>query len=491
MSNIPAKNGNGAVFQLSAVTLPDGSQSQAVVLVDSTGTPVTAWPLSQGAATDAKLVEILDKLNASLAVTGPLTDEQLRASAVPVSGTFWQATQPISAAALPLPSNAATASAQGQILSHLQSGSVHVGGAVSVSNLPATQAVSVTSLPLPAGAATETTLAAVRDRLPATPHAQPLTDEQLRTAPVEVTTGCAEDAPATPSTPGFPMLAVRRDSDDATADDGDWAWLKLDEEGRLKVATKPASITPTVGNLAALNSTVVCDARRASNIVFHLKNVGTVTMAAGTFVFEASLDSTNGTDGTWFGIQAARSNANTAATSVAITSLAVNAGDTYAWEASVNGYRWFRVRCSVAATTNSVARWTLQPGSYATEPLPVNQVSTVTATANIGTYGGIVYTDSSANLAISAAFTGTSRDAGSTVGYGVFAANAYADQAGTLYIDKSTDGTTWRPARQVAVAADTPVELKMLITTRYNRVRYVNGAVAQTAFLLTSTMQRI
>lgn len=34
--------------------------------------------------------------NASLAVTGPLTDTQLRASAVPVSGTFFQGTQPVS-----------------------------------------------------------------------------------------------------------------------------------------------------------------------------------------------------------------------------------------------------------------------------------------------------------------------------------------------------------------------------------------------------------
>ena len=38
----------------------------------------------------------------------PLTDTQLRASAVPVSGTFFQATQPVSAASLPLPSGAAT-----------------------------------------------------------------------------------------------------------------------------------------------------------------------------------------------------------------------------------------------------------------------------------------------------------------------------------------------------------------------------------------------
>lgn len=43
----------------------------------------------------------------SLTVDGPLTDTQLRASAVPVSGTFYQATQPVSAASLPLPSGAA------------------------------------------------------------------------------------------------------------------------------------------------------------------------------------------------------------------------------------------------------------------------------------------------------------------------------------------------------------------------------------------------
>ena len=41
-------------------------------------------------------------------VSGPLTDAELRATAVPVSGTFFQATQPVSAASLPLPTGAAT-----------------------------------------------------------------------------------------------------------------------------------------------------------------------------------------------------------------------------------------------------------------------------------------------------------------------------------------------------------------------------------------------
>lgn len=464
----PVKNAEGATFQLAMLTAAGVGEVQCIALVGADGQPITAWPLPTGAATEDGQVAIASAVATLAQALGSGMSVTNFPASQTVSGTVnvgnFPATQPVSVAALP---------------------------SVAVNNFPATQPVSLASVPLPPNAATSADVQAVRDRLPATPHTQPLTDTQLRATPVEVVPNQAEDSPAIPGAPGFPMLGVRNDSDAPTADDGDWTWLKLDEEGRLKVATKPASITPTVGDLAALNSAIACDVRRASNVVFHLKNTGTATMAAGTFVFEASLDSTNGTDGTWFGVQAARSNANTAATSVAITSLAVGAGDTYAWEASVNGYRWFRVRCSVAATTNSVARWTLQPGSYATEPLPVNQVSTVTATANIGTYGGVVYTDSSANLAISATFTGTSRDAGSTVGYGVFAANAFADQAGTLYIDKSTDATTWRAAAQIAVAANVPASLKIAITTRYNRVRFVNGPVAQTAFLLTSTMQRI
>jgi hypothetical protein len=51
-------------------------------------------------------------ISGTTAVSGPLTDAQLRATAVPVSGTFWQTTQPVSAAALPLPSGAATAAKQ-------------------------------------------------------------------------------------------------------------------------------------------------------------------------------------------------------------------------------------------------------------------------------------------------------------------------------------------------------------------------------------------
>jgi hypothetical protein len=57
-----------------------------------------------------------------------LTDTQLRASAVPVSGTFFQATQPIS----------------GTVTANAGTGTFTVSGSVSVSNFPASQAVTGT-----------------------------------------------------------------------------------------------------------------------------------------------------------------------------------------------------------------------------------------------------------------------------------------------------------------------------------------------------------
>ena len=108
-----------------------------------------------------------------------LTDTQLRASAVPVSGTFWQATQPVSAVSLPLPTDASTSALQttgNSSLSSidaktpsLSSGRVPVESNL-VQGLTDTQLrasavpVSAASLPLPTGAATESTLAALNNK---------------------------------------------------------------------------------------------------------------------------------------------------------------------------------------------------------------------------------------------------------------------------------------------------------------------------------------
>lgn len=89
----------------------------------------------------------------------------------------------------------------------------------------------------------------------------------------------------------------------------------------------------------------------------------------------------------------------------------------------------------------------------------------------------------------SATVTGVKRDVG--VGPGVnhglcaFNAMAVSDQAGTLRIESSLDGTTWyRSTADVAVAANTPVILSIPVVSQFHRAVYVNGATAQGSFKL-------
>lgn len=317
---------------------------------------------------------------------------------------------------------------------------------------------------------------------------------RLLVAGESATTGYNIDGASAGNEYGIVSLGVRHDEETSLVSaDGDFHPLTFNSQGRLKASTMPGMYDAVTGNLTTINQTLLVDVTRSSNIVMHVKNTGTSAMAAGAFVFEGSLDSTNGTDGTWFAIQAVRSNANTIELASGTLSLAAGVGLGYSWEASVNAYNWVRVRCTTTVTANSIATWRIQRGSYATEPIPAIQTHGVsgTVTANIGTAGLIAYTDSSTNLAGAAAFTGASRDGGATPAYNMFVANAIADKDGTLYIQKSTDGTTWRNAAMVAVTANVPKELIVKVTTRYNRVYYVNGATSQTQFLLTSAYQRI
>jgi hypothetical protein len=210
--------------------------------------------------------------------------------------------------------------------------------------------VNATNLPLPAGASTEATLAVVRSELEAI-------DSYFK----------AEDAPAVSGDKGLLFLAMRQLADTTSTDaDGDYTALKIDEEGRAKVSTKPASFPIVTGNITANAQTVFCDVSRASNVMIAM--VAT-SLVGHNSTFEGSIDSTNGTDGNWFGIQVIRSNANT----IELVTGVLAATPAYAWEASVNGLSFIRVRAT--AHTSGTAAWKFQRGSYATEPIPGAQIS--------------------------------------------------------------------------------------------------------------------
>ena len=259
---------------------------------------------------------------------------------------------------------------------------------------------------------------------------------------------------------GIPSLSVRSDADTSYVADGDLAMLHVDEEGRLKTSSKTASFALIQGVSATVASTVVADVSRASNVVFHVKNVSATNMTAGQWAFEGSVDSTNGTDGTWFAIQAIRSNANTIELATGTLTINANLGLAYSWEASVNAYQWFRVRCTTAATASTSPTWSIRRGSYATEPIPGSQVSGTqavsgTVTANWGTIttgtNYNVVTASSTNAAVVKASAGAL--------FELTVSNVTATPVFVKFYNKTTAPTvgTDVPVLTVPVAANTTV----------------------------------
>jgi len=405
---------------------------------------------------------------------------------------------------------------------------------VQVANLPGTQPVSATALPLPTGAATETTAAALLTAAQAikesaetlvgrtintgavsgtvaldgptlaaleaisadTGLAQPLTDAQLRASAVPFSaaalplpTGAATEAtlaavqtllatlngtvgvhnaPFVDGAPGQVMLAKRRDSDSTTVADGDLNTLNMDEEGRLKVASKPASYAATVGNVTSATSTVVVNTERFSNLMIHCAG----TFAGVNCTFEGSLNSTNGTDGNWFAVQAIRSSANTIETTTGVLA----AAPAYAWELSVNALRYFRIRAT--AWTSGAQVWTLIPGTYATEPIPGAQVSatqpisgTVTATVTGGTVLPVTPTTLFTNSAATTNATLVKNTAGTLWSIAVSNTNAAARFLKLFNLTTAPTVGTSVPVFTVAIPSGGTV----LVNGGSNGIRFATG----------------
>lgn len=104
----------------------------------------------------------------AIPVSGPVTDDQLRASALPVTVVNFPAAQPVTDNGGSLTVDGTVSISGGVAVSgpltdaQLRASAVPVSGSVSVSNFPVTQPVSAAALPLPTGASTEVTLALVK-----------------------------------------------------------------------------------------------------------------------------------------------------------------------------------------------------------------------------------------------------------------------------------------------------------------------------------------
>ncbi len=103
---------------------------------------------------------------------------------------------------------------------------------------------------------------------------------------------------------------------------------------------------------------------------------GDVAATGVNLTFEASVDSTNGTDGSWFPVQAVRTNANTVETATGVLALGVGVPHGYGYRANAASYAWFRVR-STAITAGAV-EVTIRGSRFPIEPAPVTPTHGVT-----------------------------------------------------------------------------------------------------------------
>lgn len=128
-------------------------------------------------------------------------------------------------------------------------------------------------------------------------------------------------------------------------------------------------------------------------------------------------------------------------------------------------------------------------------PADISGTNTTPATRITGAVeavNNIFWSESTANLAISATMTGASRAVGVADGVphmaAAFNAFVFASAAGTVRIEASNDGATWRQATaNAAVGANAAVTLSVPIVARFYRMVFVNGAAAQTAFMANSS----
>jgi len=312
----------------------------------------------------------------------PTKGQKNAAGSVPVVLASDQATVPVSAASLPLPTGAATEEKQTEIIGTL-------------SNLLQDGPITIGSSALPTGAATEAKLVQLEALLTTLAGTIKL-----------------HNAAFVDGSPGQVMLGKRRDSDSTLVADGDLNTFNMDEEGRLKVSSKPASYPDITGNITAVQATIGTpvaggtvegDVSRASNVMAFC--IG--TFAGVNCTFEGSLELTGDTN--WAGIQAIRSNANTVETATG----ALSAQPVYFWEMSVNALKRIRVRAT--ARTSGTQSWRFVQGTYATEPIPAAQVSatqpvsgTVTATVTPPAPATPYFVNSAATTNGALILTGTS-----------------------------------------------------------------------------------
>lgn len=319
---------------------------------------------------------------------------------VAVTGSFYQATQPVSLASLPTLPAGTNNIGDVDVLSlpTLPAGDNNIGNVdivtmpnVTIGTLPALPAgtnnigdVDVLSLPaLPAGDNNIGNVDIVSSALPtgaATEAKQDAANALLTTIDADtsilVASQQVHDAVYATGQPLQMAGGVRRDSDTTP----------ISNDGDVHPLTFDETgrlkVATFPGSAPSTTGNITGNGQSVSMDVSRYSNL--TVHCTGTFstvncTFEGSID--GGT--TWFATQGVRTNANT----VELTTGNLSAAPAYGWELSVNALTNFRVRAT--AWTSGTQTWRFSPGTYATEPIPAIQTHAVTGSGTFTISGAV------------------------------------------------------------------------------------------------------
>jgi len=284
-----------------------------------------------------------------------------------------------------------------------------------------------------------------------------------------------EDNPANSGDNGQAALCVRQANYYSTTTSsavGDYDVCHTAPDGSV-IVNFPDGTPVTVTAGAAVNAVLFS--------VDTLGSAGVAFQTTGTFVatiiFEVSNDNTNWTAGYALGGSTNGIN-NTATASNVMYFIPANA-------------RYARARLT-AYTSGSVTAVALLRSTPPQSPVP-SGLQLNNGTNVVGFMASAsVFTETTAAIGASVTFTGTSRDAGSTITaipFTTFGCRANVNQVGTLVIEDSVDNAAWFRAASAATTTDplVSVDLQVNLRARYNRCNFINGATATTVQRIVSS----
>lgn len=156
------------------------------------------------------------------------------------------------------------------------------------------------------------------------------------------------------------LLSGRAVSALPTREPGQVSEFITDLKGRILVSPPDPlpELSVVTGQLVAVETKLPIEVLDAATIVAHVKNVSATILSEGTFLFEGSLNSSDGINGDWFQIQAQASTSQMV-TSAGLSGIQAWSPSDTAWYIPTVGLKWVRVRTLIAVTAGAIAEWIL------------------------------------------------------------------------------------------------------------------------------------